>query len=796
MAIKTVKISSWGHTPYVSLLEGHIRCVSPVAIVPNSNWVQEINKALTGKESILLGNSVYTLKSLIDEYFHIPRATISRSMQRFLIRNIIKSGGTKYFKTPSLGIVSPILDAITRLKSNLIRPDDLREILETRGGPKESDLLFIYSKYEDELTQLNLKDEYTFPQNLSKIDKKVHLIGFSDLPPVFELLFKELFHYKVKPESNPVPTIYELNSPNGEINFICRKIAELTESGIAPSDIGIYLKKGDPAAWKIASELERTGIIDYLPPQPNLLTNNIALEILNNPLLPEDANFETFKDILIKKLRGFDVEKEIDDKPYQGRAFSLLENFSTTINRLKFQYNKLSNDEKIERSELIEIIRDELGDNSKWPYNIPIRFIAYEDAGLYPLKASILPFLNDGYLPSFQQSVTFFADSDTLSPKPDERIDLLFPRFEKVLKEQMLAFDLALLRNTIATCHRYGHDGGESGPSPFIISNTREEITLPMPKYLPPQTGPCGQNLSDKTSITKLENILKNKTFSATQLEDYANCPFAYFCKNILGIEPPDDKTPDIQAKDKGTIIHESLEAFFLKHLDRFNKAIKEDSEWSTLLPIISNIVEEQFAKLTDIIEKYHPDMVTYYKTKAVRLLTNVLREEIVYFRDIPQRPAYFELKFEEKIQGIPFKGYIDRIDEDDQTFTTIDYKTGQIAGVRNGIKEGTELQIPIYTEMAGRKLKKEPAGAFLYSIKEQKRKSGIVNKELKDHTFAKKRCDFAVEPSEFEELIEVGLKKAVEYVNKIRAGQFEASPAKCESYCDWKDVCRFNKYA
>ena len=148
-----------------------------------------------------------------------------------------------------------------------------------------------------------------------------------------------------------------------------------------------------------------------------------------------------------------------------------------------------------------------------------------------------------------------------------------------------------------------------------------------------------------------------------------------------------------------------------------------------------------------------------------------------------------------EEIEGIPFKGFIDRIDTDDETFTTIDYKTGQIGGVINGIKNGTELQIPIYTEMAGRRLKKEPAGAFLYSIKNQKRKSGIVNKDLKNHTFAKKRCDFAVEPSDFEELIKLGLKKAVEYVHKIRAGQFEAAPEKCETYCDWKDICRYNKY-
>ena len=46
------------------------------------------------------------------------------------------------------------------------------------------------------------------------------------------------------------------------------------------------------------------------------------------------------------------------------------------------------------------------------------------------------------------------------------------------------------------------------------------------------------------------------KKFSATALEDYVACPFRFFMRHVLQLEPVDDPVEDIEAANRGLVIH------------------------------------------------------------------------------------------------------------------------------------------------------------------------------------------------------------------------------------------------
>ena len=49
------------------------------------------------------------------------------------------------------------------------------------------------------------------------------------------------------------------------------------------------------------------------------------------------------------------------------------------------------------------------------------------------------------------------------------------------------------------------------------------------------------------------------RTYSVTELEDYASCPFRYFLLRQLGIEPVEDWTVHVDYRVRGRLVHEVL---------------------------------------------------------------------------------------------------------------------------------------------------------------------------------------------------------------------------------------------
>ncbi len=761
-----------------------------VALVPNTRWVDEINRRiLSGNKTCSLGQRVFTLQDFVREHSAPVSPVISIPLQNRLIEKIITSSNLSYFKTPSAGVVASVRPAISAMKRNLLTPDELAKVVSTRGGLKENDLLTIYKAFEGELTQKAWHTEPFQPFQQFQPFQPCFL-GFDMLMPWMEAFGGGIF-FEAKPEERLIPKIYQLNSPSAESRFISQAIAEYHKKGVQTEEIGIFLKAGSRFIWDICTE--------EFPRLRDLSASQIISSIFSDLSLQEKAPVEKF----VSAIRDKDYIGNLSLKtnpPLHSRTLSHVDNLNNILDQINFEENLLGHNTPVTRTDFLRILKDHLETTSSWPKDLPFQPVAFEDAGLYNLKVAIIPRLNDEMMPSNPSHISFFSDPELINPEPDSRIDLIFPSHETQIRLELNRFRLMFADETrlmfadetIISYPAYSASGRETQPSPFIIKYP-VKIVMDQNPDAPEKTNGCGTNFSNKKVLSKLKEQLTGRIFSATQLEEYAECPFAYFCHRIMGIDPPEDITPEIQPHDRGTLVHETLEVFFKKHRNIYKSLILGDGGSSQITSLVAPLVDEVFDKNREIMDKYHPDMVNYFKRHCGSYVVTILEDELQVIRSIATKPipSRFEFEFQDKLDDETIvRGKIDRIDEDKETFTVIDYKTGSVGSIKSNIKAGKKLQLPIYTEMARRALKKEPAAGFLYDVKESKRK-GIARREMKDSIPPKTNHNYLATEEEWNELIEIGLNMARTYAANIREGKFFAEDHKCNSWCDWKDVCR-----
>jgi ATP-dependent helicase/nuclease subunit B len=197
---------------------------------------------------------------------------------------------------------------------------------------------------------------------------------------------------------------------------------------------------------------------------------------------------------------------------------------------------------------------------------------------------------------------------------------------------------------------------------------------------------------------------------SATSLEDFFRCPFYYFQKHVLDIEPWEEPEAalSISALDLGSLYH----------------AILEDYYQSQTHPL-RTIAEKHFREFEQRGVTGYPTIWEIKKQMIVEEL-NALIE-----RDRSTSTGWKPSEYEKKFNGIAvappvrLRGRIDRIDlsDDGARARVLDYKTGKLPrGVRNdSLTCGETLQLPLYILAAQQLLPKltvESASALYCTLR------------------------------------------------------------------------------
>ncbi|MYB64710.1 hypothetical protein F4X73_08470, partial [Candidatus Poribacteria bacterium] len=225
----------------------------------------------------------------------------------------------------------------------------------------------------------------------------------------------------------------------------------------------------------------------------------------------------------------------------------------------------------------------------------------------------------------------------------------------------------------------------------------------------------CTEELSSD-SQRKLKT-LRERIYSVTELETYANCPFQYFMSNNLNTKiKEEDEEDEILGKDKGNLTHNILFRFYNEHKAKFSPASGQRNQEN---------LDEAKEKLKSILEQVSDEKRNERGISKQNLIWSISTDKLraALFRwieaeqhyELTVSPRFFEVSFGGftgdsdpelsasepiPIKDVNMKGKIDRIDIGEDFFNVVDYKTGSSTIGIQDMREGRSLQLPVYLKV------------------------------------------------------------------------------------------------
>ncbi|HTI34802.1 MAG TPA: PD-(D/E)XK nuclease family protein, partial [Miltoncostaea sp.] len=189
---------------------------------------------------------------------------------------------------------------------------------------------------------------------------------------------------------------------------------------------------------------------------------------------------------------------------------------------------------------------------------------------------------------------------------------------------------------------------------------------------------------------------------SPTRLERYGGCGFRFLLSSLLDVRVPDEPA-DAETIDpvvRGSIVHETLEAFFREQRDRDRPAPGE--RWT---PSDEARLQEILGERLEVARRLGLTGLAVFAGDAERTMRADLTAFLVADGDFRRETGATPWKFEEPVHdeegpdGQRFRGYVDRIDRilPDGPAWVIDYKTGRRPEKDDQLGGGRLLQLPVY---------------------------------------------------------------------------------------------------
>jgi len=212
------------------------------------------------------------------------------------------------------------------------------------------------------------------------------------------------------------------------------------------------------------------------------------------------------------------------------------------------------------------------------------------------------------------------------------------------------------------------------------------------------------------------ELFLPKGAVSATRMERYARCPFSHFVES--GLRPQEIREPGVAPRDRGDILHEALEKVVALRKGDWTLGREE------IQKLALEVVEKIFAQ-----RKAAPGPRDGYQKKALgEAAQEAFLALFAQLRDSGFQPVGVEDFFREgaliQLPGrrpVRVMGKIDRVDlatvHGRRYVRVVDYKSGKASYDLEAIREGTDLQLPIYAAAAQEATGAQVAGMFLMPV-------------------------------------------------------------------------------
>ena len=215
------------------------------------------------------------------------------------------------------------------------------------------------------------------------------------------------------------------------------------------------------------------------------------------------------------------------------------------------------------------------------------------------------------------------------------------------------------------------------------------------------------QDTAAEISPARAETIFHPGAFNPTGIEHFSSCPFAYYCREVLGLR--EEPTDTLDSAAVGNFIHAVLEKTL--EVIKESKKSPDDLTEAERTDIVNKSIAAYRARLIEIGGGLSPRAEALLTRLAdlARIVAGALLAELA---DSSFRPAFLELDLKKLTQKaaltlgdgsrIPLTGRIDRVDsykdENGHVYLRVtDYKTGRKTFKRAEIAEGFGLQLPLY---------------------------------------------------------------------------------------------------
>ena len=314
----------------------------------------------------------------------------------------------------------------------------------------------------------------------------------------------------------------------------------------------------------------------------------------------------------------------------------------------------------------------------------------------------------------------------------------------------------------------------------------------------------------------------RGATYSVSQLETYAECPFRFFAERVLGLGVTEDFREELTPLEHGSILHEALFEFYTARREQDLPALWRctEEEFQKARDQLVGIVEAKLSsyEIPDAFWEIDKEELLGRRGGSGGVLQEFLEQE--RRRKVEPAPRFFEVAFGAPpgstydstlsrddpvtVGHVRLKGKVDRVDLAADHFTIFDYKTGRKLPTARAIRDGLSLQLPLYLlaveHLLGGEEKRDcvPAGALYYQIRNPVRvRAAVGNAEYRQRAFDSGDGTKNISESgeELRSVLRISLAAAEAYVDGIASGSFPLVDAgrvddTCR-YCDHKTMCR-----
>lgn len=345
---------------------------------------------------------------------------------------------------------------------------------------------------------------------------------------------------------------------------------------------------------------------------------------------------------------------------------------------------------------------------------------------------------------------------------------------------------------------------------------------------------------NNKNSIDQslAKSLYPKNHFNVTEIETYSKCPYRYFVN--FGIKPYYDENYDVDARELGSIVHNSLEDV--------SRLIKDSNLDKITNQELDKLIAQNFnSSINNYLDKTRRDdpRNQFILSNLAKNTKNNSKEVISQLKKGEFNVLDVEIDFgynkENSLPGVYVDdenyliGRIDRIDRAGNYLRIVDYKTGKKVFKIVNILNGLDLQLLVY--MMSAKAMSDgiiPVGSFYMPLSDELEKmddtydksniekiyedkfrmNGLiikVNEEVfrlidKDNFDNKNigvidRRNTDILTIEEEDLINNFAKNLVsKYIKEIKMGNIKLNPIRysesqneCQ-YCDFRGICKFDE--